>query len=213
MDTAFWLQKWETNNIAFHNSEANPLLAQHFKALSLEQDSRVFVPLCGKTLDIAWLLNNGYRVAGAELIEIAIEQLFMELELEPTISEVANTKHYSATNIDIFVGDIFSLSSQLLGPVDAIYDRAALVALPKDMRHRYTPHLITITNMAPQLLVNYDYDQTLMAGPPFSISNEEVKQHYGESYELTLLKSANVPGGLKGKCAATENVWLLQPQI
>ena len=213
MDTTFWLQKWETNNIAFHNSEANPLLVQYFKGLSLEQDSRVFVPLCGKTLDIAWLLDNGYRVAGAELIEIAIEQLFAELGLKPTISEVGETKHYSATNIDIFVGDIFNLSSQMLGPVDAIYDRAALVALPRDMRNRYTPHLRAITKTAPQLLINYDYDQTLMTGPPFSISNEEVKQHYGESYELTLLQSTHMPGGLKGKCAAIENVWRLQPPL
>ncbi|ESA38975.1 thiopurine s- se te detoxification family [Leptolyngbya sp. Heron Island J] len=209
MDTTFWLQRWETNNIAFHKSEANPLLVQHFKELSLDQGNRVFVPLCGKTLDITWLLTNGYRVVGAELIEIAIEQLFMELGVEPTISETGDTKHYSATNIDISVGDIFGLSNQMLGPVDAIYDRAALVALPTDMRKRYTAHLMAITDNVPQLLVTYDYDQTLIAGPPFSISNEEVNQHYGKNYDLTLLQSTDVPGGLKGKCAAIENVWLL----
>ncbi len=211
MDPSFWLQKWETNNIAFHRSEANPLLVKYFEELSLEQGSRVFVPLCGKTLDIAWLLVNSYRVTGAELVEMAVEQLFMELGVEPTISEAGEAKHYSSTNIDIFVGDIFGVSSEMLGPVNAVYDRAALVALPADMRHRYTAHLMEISDNAPQLLVSYEYDQTLMAGPPFSISNEEVQQHYGKSYELTLLQSANVPGGLKGKCAATENVWLLQP--
>ncbi|MBT9316467.1 thiopurine S-methyltransferase [Leptothoe spongobia] len=210
MDTSFWLQKWEKNDIRFHESEVNPILVNYFKELSLVKGNRVFVPLCGKTLDIAWLLSHGYHVAGAELIEIAIEQLFMELEVEPKISAAGKVKHYSATNIDLYVGDIFNVSSKMLGPVDAIYDRAALVALPEKMRHRYTAHLTEITAKAPQLLISYEYDQSLMTGPPFSISNEEVNQHYGDKYDLTLIASADVPGGLKGKCAAKENVWLLQ---
>ncbi|MEM1240608.1 MAG: thiopurine S-methyltransferase [Cyanobacteria bacterium P01_H01_bin.26] len=210
MDTDFWLQRWQDNNIAFHRSEANPLLVSHFKALGLVEGSRVFVPLCGKTKDIAWLLANGYRVAGAELSEMAIEQLFMELGVEPKILEVDAVKHYSATDIDIFVGNIFELSGRTLGPVDAVYDRAALVALPAEMRDRYTAHLSEITHGAPQLLICYEYDQTLMAGPPFSISRDEVSRHYSDSYALTLLISQDVPGGLKGKCAATEYVWLLK---
>ena len=118
--------------------------------------------------------------------------------------------HYSANNIDIFAGDIFHLSRKMLGPVDAIYDRAALVALPEEMRNRYTAHLMEMSNKAPQLLICYEYDQNVMEGPPFSISNEEVHQHYRDSYDLTLIGSMNVPDGLKGKCAAIENVWLLQ---
>ncbi|NEQ69687.1 MAG: thiopurine S-methyltransferase [Symploca sp. SIO2D2] len=210
MDTNFWLEKWQNNNIGFHRSEANPVLIKYFSELSLRQGSRVFLPLCGKTLDIAWLLSHGYRVAGAELVEMAIEQLFVELEVEPTIVEVGNLKQYSAENLDIFVGDIFELSGEMLGSVEATYDRAALVALPEEMRNRYTAHLMEITDKAPQLLVTYEYEQNLMAGPPFSISSEEVNQHYGDNYDLTLIVSNNVPGGFKGKCAATENVWLLQ---
>ena len=210
MDASFWLQKWENNNIAFHRSEANPVLVKYFKEIASVQGNRVFVPLCGKTLDIAWLLSHGYRVAGAELIEMAIEQLFAELGMEPTISGVGGVKHYRAKNIDIFVGDIFNVSSKILGPVDAIYDRAALVALPEEIRNRYTSHLMEITDKAPQLLVSYEYDQTLMAGPPFSISHEEVNQHYKDSYELSLIATKNVPGGFKGRCAARESTWLLQ---
>lgn len=210
MDASYWLQRWEKNNIGFHESEANPLLVKYFKELSLVEGSRVFLPLCGKTLDIAWLLSNGYRVAGAELSRTAIEQLFMELGVEPKISGAGEVNHYSAKNIDIFVGDIFDLSSKMLGPVDAVYDRAALVALPEQMRNRYTAHLTEITDRAPQLLISYEYDQNSMEGPPFSVSNEEVNQRYRDSYDLTLIASTNIPGGLKGKCAAKENVWLLQ---
>jgi len=207
MDASFWHDRWGSNDIAFHKNEANPLLVKYFGALSLPKGNRVFVPLCGKTLDIPWLLAKGYRVAGAELSKIAVEQLFNHLGVQPTVARAGELDHYSATNIDIFVGDIFHLSSKVLGSVDAVYDRAALVALPEELRKRYTAHLTAITDKAPQLLICYEYDQSLMEGPPFSVSNEEVIRHYRDSYELTLLASIEVPGGLKGKCAAKENVW------
>lgn len=210
MDASFWHQKWESNDIAFHQAEANSLLVNYFHELSLAKGGRIFLPLCGKTRDIAWLLSKGYRVAGAELSPIAVEQLFQGLGVAPQIAEAETASRYSAENIDIFCGDIFLVSDKMLGPVDAVYDRAALVALPKDMRGRYTAHLMKMTAQAPQLLICYDYDQNMMEGPPFSISNEEVRQHYEGRYALRLIASTDVPGGLKGKCAAKENVWLLQ---
>ena len=209
MDAGFWHQRWEKNEIAFHESKANPLLVKHFNELSLAKGRRIFVPLCGKTLDISWLLSKGYRVAGAELSQIAIEQLFMELGVQPETSPVGEVEQWSANNLDIFVGDIFALSRKILGPVDGIYDRAALVAFPEEMRKRYTAHLTEITGKAPQLLICYDYDQSLMEGPPFSVSNDEVKRHYAVNYDVTLIASTDVSGGLKGKCPAKENVWLL----
>jgi thiopurine S-methyltransferase len=210
MDARFWHQKWERNEIAFHQSEVNPHLTAYFSKLSVAKDGRVFLPLCGKTLDIPWLLSQGYRVAGAELSKIAIEQLFAGLGVQPKISSLGKLDHYSAKNLDVFVGDFFDLSQKTLGHVDAVYDRAALVALPEKMRERYTAHLMKITIKAPQLLISYEYDQSLVDGPPFSVSNSEVKQHYEKSYDLTLLSSKQVAGGLKGICPAKENVWLLK---
>jgi thiopurine S-methyltransferase len=211
MDATFWHQRWATNNIGFHASEVNPLLVTYFKELSIAKGGRVFVPLCGKTLDIAWLLSNGYQVAGAELSELAIQQLFSELGIEPQITELSELKHYRATGIDIFVGDVFNLRGDVLGAIDAIFDRAALVALPEQVRIRYTKHITDITGNAPQLLITYEYDQNLMDGPPFSVSNAEVNQHYQASYELSLLTSIDVMGGLKRGYPAKENVWLLKP--
>lgn len=209
MEANFWHQKWQSNDIAFHEGAANALLVAHIDALALPAGSRVFVPLCGKTRDIAWLLAKGYRVAGAELSSIAIEQLFTELDVQPEISTSNGITHYRAAAIDIFVGDIFALSRDMLGSVAAIYDRAALVALPENIRHQYAAHLMQITNKAPQLLICYEYDQRAIAGPPFSVSNAEVNQHYAGSYTLSLLASTALFGGLKGKCAAQENTWLL----
>jgi thiopurine S-methyltransferase len=211
MEASFWHQKWERGEIAFHQSQANPLLVAHFEKLNLVGGSRVFLPLCGKTLDIAWLLARGHQVVGAELSEIAIDELFQSLGLKPQVAKVDTLIHYSAQDIDIYVGDIFELTVQTLGPVNAIYDRAALVALPAELRKKYASHLMSITNAAPQLLIAYEYDQALVDGPPFSISAEEVEHHYGADYSLTALETRDVEGGMKGKAAATETAWLLQP--
>lgn len=213
MDASFWHQRWADNCIGFHESEPNRLLLRYFDELSLPRSSRIFLPLCGKSLDIGWLLSEGHRVTGIELNQSAIEQLFKELGLEPKISRKNDLGLYQHDNIDIYVGDIFDLSTEMLGAVDAVYDRAALVALPPEMRHRYTKHLMQITAHAPQLLLSLVYDQGQMQGPPFSVSDEEIIRHYQERYHPQRLASEAVPGGLKGLKEIDETVWLLQPDI
>ena len=209
MDPNFWHERWNANEIGFHQSKPNALLEKHFDTLSLAKGSRIFLPLCGKTLDIAWFLGHGYHVAGAELSELAIVQLFKDLGVEPEISDVGPLKRYSATGIDIFVGNIFDLTGNILGLVDAVYDRAALVALPEEMREAYTQHLIDITGCAPQFLLCFEYDQSEMAGPPFSIAEADVKKFYDGKYDITFLEKSDVKGGLKGRVAANETAWLL----
>lgn len=210
MEANFWHQKWATNEINFHQSKPNPLLLKYFEALHCGRDSRIFVPLCGKSLDVDWLLSNGHRVAGAELSELAVAQLFANLELKPSVEDIGGLRRYTAGNLEVFVGNIFDLSRELLGPVDATYDRAALVALPAAVRARYAAQLRAITNDAPQLLICFEYDQSVLAGPPFSVTGGEVNRCYGGGYRLTRLAVVDVPGGLKGKCAVSEVVWLLQ---
>jgi thiopurine S-methyltransferase len=129
MDASFWHNRWQTNQTGWHEHAVNPLLITHFPSLNIPPCGRVFVPLCGKSLDLGWLLSRGYAVAGAELSELAVTQLFAELGMEPTILEVGKHKHFHGEKIDIYVGDLFDLSREMLGPVDAVYDRAALVAL------------------------------------------------------------------------------------
>lgn len=210
MEVDFWHQRWQKNEIAFHMKHANPMLIKYFSRLALVPASRVFVPLCGKTLDIGWLLSQGHRVVAAELNEDAVQQLFKELEVEPQVTVVAGFKCYSTEGLDVFVGNIFELTADLLGTIDAVYDRAALVALPEVMRFEYSANLRQITQTVPQLLLTFEYDQSLLSGPPFSLSKDEVTQHYQAHYELTELESFAMPGGgLKGKCPAHETVWLL----
>ena len=208
-DAKFWHERWRKNEIGCHEGKPNPLLVKFVGRLGLRKGARVFVPLCGKTRDIGWLLGKGFRVAGAELSEVAVTQLFKELKVVPKISAAGKLKKYRAKNLEIFVGDVFAVTRKALGRVDAIYDRAALVALPEMVRKRYSAHLKRITNKAPQLLISFEYDQRVMEGPPFSITNAELVARYAKDYELVLLSSAKLPNGLKGKWPATENAWLL----
>lgn len=208
MQAEFWHDRWNRNDLGWHEAEANPLLVEHFDALDTGEGSRVFVPFCGKTRDIGWLLSAGCRVAGAELSERAVEQLFAELDMEPEVSQASELTLYRGPDLEVFVGNFFDLSRKALGPVDAVYDRAALVAQPREMRLRYGPHLTDVTQNARQLLITFEYDQQVMAGPPFSISPDEVREFYGDRYDPKLLERSHMPDGLKG-IPAEECVWLL----
>ncbi|MCJ8313146.1 MAG: thiopurine S-methyltransferase [Saccharospirillaceae bacterium] len=210
MKASFWFNKWEKGEIGFHESEANQLLQKYVEKFNLTQADRVFLPLCGKTRDIAWLLAAGYKVVGAELSQLAITDLFKDLVLEPVITQLGELIHFSAKDIDIFVGDIFKLTSEIIGAIDVIYDRAALVALPQNIRGQYTAHLIKITNNATQLLITFEYDQTIMNGPPFCIDENEVNNHYTKFYEISSLENKAIVGGFRGNVEASERAWFLQ---
>ena len=212
MEPNFWHERWARREIGFHEGEANAALVAHFGALGLAPGARILVPLCGKTRDIAWLLDRCHRVAGVELSPVAIGELFAELNITPTLTEEGPLTHYRAANLDIWVGDLFDLTAERLGEVDAIYDRAALVALPETLRGRYTAHLMALTRTAPQLLMTYEYDQQAHAGPPFSIQEEEVRDRYEGAYHLRLLAREPVEGGLKGKIPAASAAWLVLPR-
>ncbi len=212
MDAEFWQKRWQENKIVFHEKDGNKLLARHFDVIEMPQGARYFLPLCGKTGDIARLLGKGYKVVGVELAEMAIQQLFDELGVPPEISGVGPFKHYSAQNVEIFVGDFFELSPEMLGAVDAVYDRAALVAFPTDMRPRYSAHLADITRHAKQMLITFEYEQNDMDGPPFDVDENEVRAHYADAYEIELIRRIDIPGGLKGLVKANETVWLLTPK-
>ncbi|SPJ27031.1 thiopurine S-methyltransferase [Falsiruegeria mediterranea] len=210
MHRDFWIDRWEENRLGWHQEDAHPLLVKFIGAHPLPKGSRIFVPLCGKTRDIGWLLSQGYRVVAAELSEIAIRQLFDELQTEPAVQKQGALTHFSATGLDVYVGDVFDLTKIQIGPVDLIHDRAAMVALPDDMRARYVSHLAEITDVARQFVISFNYDQELISGPPFSVPQPQIKALYDAFYRSTLLFERDIAGGLKGVAPASEQAWLVE---
>jgi thiopurine S-methyltransferase len=197
MQPDFWHHRWASNQIGFHEAAANPLLVAHFNALGLEQRARVFLPLCGKTLDIDWLLSGGYHVVGVELSALAVAQLFERLGVSPIVRRVGALECHSTAALDVFVGDVFELRAEALGSVDAVYDRAALIALPPAMRLRYVRHVRFVT---------LEYNQQVMEGPPFAVAAGELDELF-KGRSPVLLARQDLPGGLKGQYHAQELVW------
>ena len=146
----------------------------------------------------------------AELSRLAVEQLFEELGVEPETSPSGPLLRFAAGAVEVFVGDVFDLTAEMLGAVDAVYDRAALVALPAGLRERYAAHVAAITRSAPQFLICMEYDQSARQGPPFSIDGAEVRRVHGARYQVTELARTELEGGLKAAGPVQETVWLLR---
>ena len=214
MDPAFWHQKWHNGELGFHLPQVHPLLQRYLGKLSLKAGQTLFLPLCGKTLDIGYLLEQGYSVIGAELSGKAVTDLFASLNRQPEISPWQGGKRYRQGDLTVFQGDIFLLTPDDLPAVDAIYDRAALIALPDTLRARYARHMQTLTHRARQLLITLEYDQQQMAGPPFSVDQGEVETRYGDHYRVTSLSRKMILDHEpvfreKGLSALYENAFLL----
>ncbi|MFC3693722.1 thiopurine S-methyltransferase [Chenggangzhangella methanolivorans] len=211
MDAEFWREKWREERQGWRQAAPNPLLVRNLDALDLAKGARILVPLCGDSVDVGWLLSRGHRVVGVELVASAVERLFASAGVAPELSDIGSLRKFAGEGLEVFVGDLFDLDAGTLGPVEAVYDRAALVALPPETRRAYAAHLVAITACAPQLAITFDYEQSAMAGPPFAVPEREVRALYGGVYAVTPLESVAVDGGLKGFCPALEQAWRLTP--
>jgi len=181
MQTEFWLERWERGEIGFHLDDINPYLRQYWPQLQVPAGSRVLVPLCGKSLDLLWLRDQGYRVAGVELSRLAVEAFFQEAGLVPEVTVIGELQHYAAGDIEVFCGDFFALTTAHVPDIVAVYDRASLIALPPGLRVRYAHHLATLAGKsAVSLLITMAYPQSEMPGPPFAVSEDEVRQLYDD---------------------------------
>lgn len=192
MDPDFWLSRWREGRTAFHEGAPNALLTDHGARLG-RSPKRVLVPLCGKTRDLAYLASLGHEVIGIELSPIAGEGFFTDSGLTPERSRRGPFEAFSAGGVTILVGDFFDTTPELLGPLDAAYDRAALVALPPALQERYARHVLSLLPTgAPILLVTFDYDTSKMQGPPFAIPSERVEALFGDRCTIEHLAERDV---------------------
>jgi len=193
MQPDFWHQRWQTNQIGFHRDTPLPLLLAHWPALGLKTGSQVFVPLCGKSLDMVWLAEQGHRVLGVELSELAITQFFDERGLSPETRQSPFGTHYYAGAWEIICGDAFSLTTEVLQHCTGIYDRGAMIALPPEMRKTY---VATTWSRLPTgcqgLLVTLEYPQSQKSGPPFSVEETEIRQRFNGICSVGLLERRDI---------------------
>lgn len=188
MQHEFWLEAWRRGRTDFHQARVLPLLQKYWPTLALPAGSQVFVPLAGKSLDMLWLAERGHRVLAVEISPLAVEQFFAEHQLAPKVHESRYGMHHVAGNIELILGDAFALDRAALAGCAAVYDRAALIALPPAMRKAYVDELYErLPASCHGLVLTIEYQQSEMAGPPFSVDEAEVRERYEPRWQVALL--------------------------
>ncbi len=216
MDAEFWRQRWRDGQIGFHQERVTPLLQEYWDEVGVAAGGQIFVPLAGKSLDLLWLAARGHRVLGVELSQVAVEGFFAEHGLEPTLRASHYGLHYVAGEIELICGDAFVLDADVLADCAGVYDRAALIALPPQMRKRYAAELYRHLPIGcGGLLVTLEYPQHEKDGPPFSVPEDEVRALYDHDWIIGELARRDIlaeqPGFAAGGVTSLQTVaWRLQ---
>jgi thiopurine S-methyltransferase len=194
MKKEFWLEKWQNNQTGFHKNFTHPLLVEYIQKLNLSQGDSIFVPLCGKTVDMLWLNQQGFRVIGIELSQLAVEQFFTENELEFSKHQEGSFVVYRYENITLYQGDFFDMSKDQLKEVKAVYDRAALIALPDDLAGKYVDKMSEIIpSHAKELLITLEFIKKLgPLGPPFTTPDTKVLELFSNYQSVELLQEVDI---------------------
>lgn len=186
MNQEFWHQRWLKGETGWHQDEFNPHLQAYWPPSGVMPGARVLVPLCGKLRDLLWLAGEGYRVLGVEISPLGVEAFFTENGLTPTISDAPPFRRYRVDELEILCGDFFALQPEQVADVTALFDRASLIALPANMRASYAQHLATLLPQTISgLLITLDYEQTERTGPPFAVSDQEIRRLFSQHLNLT----------------------------
>jgi thiopurine S-methyltransferase len=193
MQREFWEQRWQENQTGFHLNEINPYLKAHWQAVTNDQKGQVFVPLCGKSLDLIWLQQQGYSVTAVECSEIAVKAFFNEQGIEPEVSQQGAFKRFRSTGLCIYQGDYFQLEASMLRDISLVYDRASLVAMPGAMRKAYAEKMMALLPASvSMLLIALEYDQSLMTGPPFSVIQENIVELYQQGFSIEKMHQQDI---------------------
>lgn len=193
MHPDFWHQRWHDNQIGFHQDKPTPLLLKHWPAIGMPASAKVFVPLAGKSLDMAWFASQGYRVLAVEVSPLAVRQFISEHGLVPEVRESHYGTHYLAGNVELICGDAFALDEDALADCSAVFDRAALIALPPELRRRYAHELYArLPQGCRGLLITLEYPPAEKAGPPFTVTEAEVRELYGRDWDVEVLERRHI---------------------
>lgn len=189
MEAEFWLQRWREGRTGWHRNAVLPLLEQHWPALNVARESRVLVPLCGKSLDMLWLAQQGLRVLGVDVSPIAIEAFLAENQLHAQTRSADDGTHYEITNapdggsIELINGDVFAVDPAAYADCAALYDRAATIALPAPLRERLANEVYAhMPTGARGLLITLDYPPAQTEGPPFTVDGTEAERLYARDW-------------------------------
>ncbi|MGF1670482.1 MAG: thiopurine S-methyltransferase [Balneolaceae bacterium] len=188
MEISFWENKWRQGQIGFHMEDGYEPLKKYWDKLDLPKQSTVFVPFCGKSVDLVWLAGNGASVLGIEVIEQAVQEFFHEQHIAPNIQKSGDFTIYKSGPIQIIHGNFFHITKSSFPDIDVIYDKGGLVAVPEEKQTEYVDHLLNLANPHTKILLHhFEYPQNEMSGPPFSVPLSRIKELFGDGYSIRTL--------------------------
>lgn len=192
MQAEFWLESWNEggSKTSFHRKDVHPY-AKTYAPVYWLKGKRVLLPLCGKDNALMWFREHADHVIGIELAEKAAQQFFDEQNLP---YHKTTDQRYEAERLTIINRDIFDLHPDDIGRIDFVYDRAALVALPEDMRQQYRQKIDEFMGIGSQcLVITLEYAPFEIPTPPFSITPAEIDCYYGDNYAIEHVEQPEVP--------------------
>lgn len=219
MEISYWQSRWIKGNTGWHMDEVFPPLKNYWHHLQLAHGATILVPLCGKTLDIEWFVGQAYYVIGIDVSEKAIEALKHNHSEPFCTSSTGGLTRYKSDSLELWCGDFFKLQKNWLPPIDAIYDKAALIALPPETRRQYAKAIKRLCQPhTRQFLSCFEYNQDEMNGPPFAVFEDELQTHYSDRFHINLLYSHSLMDELTGfhrrglHSYLTEKIYHLTPE-
>ena len=220
MELSYWQSRWKKGAIGWHMDTVFPPLKTYWNRLNLKAGSRVLVPLCGKSLDIDWLLEQKHHVIGVDISKRALEAVMRRTSSSLKESTKGSFTCYKSASLQLWCGDFFKLRKKWLPAIDAIYDKAALIALPPEQRQNYASHIKSLIQPNSQILLNsFEYKQHEMTGPPFAVFEEEIRTYYQAKFSINLLQERSLFNDLTNfhrrglQSYLTEKIYHLSPNM
>ena len=185
----FWEKRWLNGQTGWHNAEVNANLVKHSSTVFTKDNPSILVPLCGKSMDMQWLQEQGANITGVDLARQALHEYFEDRNQEFTEGSQSGLTYYSSTNpisdsLQLFHANIFDVRPNAFKAFDAIYDRAALVALLPEQREQYAQHCLSLLKPGGTiLLITYDSPVEDDQGPPFPVRPGTIQRLFQEASE------------------------------
>ncbi|MCJ8298961.1 MAG: thiopurine S-methyltransferase [Pseudomonadales bacterium] len=193
--TINWHQRWTDNSIRFHEGKVNKFLANYIDQFALNPGATIFFPLCGKSYDMQWCIDRGFKVIGVELSKIAVQDFISESKMGFEKHSTDSFNIYRSEHITLYQGDYMGLTAADLDGCQLVFDRAAIIAIEAFNRRSYVDQLISIIpKSTPILMISREYDQRSRSGPPFSVPLSEIQQLFSPSYLCRVLEDEQLSG-------------------
>ncbi|XP_071529319.1 thiopurine S-methyltransferase-like [Panulirus ornatus] len=187
-----WTQKWATGRTLWHKNDVNYALLHHETLLLRSPGLRVFVPLCGKSVDLKWFYDKGHTVVGVEGVEQAAVEFFSEHSLNYKTEQLTWAKLYKTNDdrLNIYCCDMFKVDIATLGKFDVVWDRGSLVAIYEEDRKSYVSILKSLlaSDFRYLLSVTQYTPNENFSGPPRNIPTELIEELFGEICKLKILE-------------------------